>query len=287
MSRRLKSFAAVALALACGACSATSEGGAVLFDPDYALETFARSGEGITAPDGLAWHGDSLIVADEGGSAIRRLDADGWETLADERSGIISPEDVAVALDGTIYFTDDSAGGVWTISGGSARRVPVTERWRPSTEGIAFAPDGRLLVGETDKGRIAVHASGASASLPGGRIAKPESFAFDESGTLYVADNRADVLYRIDPVTGRRDTLSWPEVSPESIAFVGETLWLTDSHNGKVYRLADGRLETVAIFSHSLSNVAGIAGDRNGNVYVSIQSDLDAGRGAIVKLRRR
>ena len=176
---------------------------------------------------------------------------------------------------------------MWTVSGGKALRVPGTETWRPSTEGIAIAPDGRLLIGETDTGRIVALADGAMGELPGGRMTKPESLAFDGSGNLYVADNEADRLYRFDAASGRREALSWPAVSPESIALVGDALWLTDSHNGKVYRLREGRLETVAIFAHSLSNVSGIAGDRQGNVYISIQSDLDAGEGLIVKLRKR
>lgn len=279
------------VALASGACSATSDGGAVLFDRDYALETFATTADGLGAPDGLAWHGDALIIADEGSSAIRRLERTGWKTLADKGAGIVSPEDLAIAPDGTIYFTDDSAGGVWIAKEGTVRRLPGTEGWDPPTEGIALAPDGRLLIGETRNGQVVVFNPGARialAALPYGKITKPESMAFDANGNLYVADNEENLIHRFDAATGRRDTFSWPEVSPESITVVRDALWLTDSDNGKVYQLdGDGKLETVAVFSHALQNVSGISGDRQGNVYISIQTDLDDGEGLIVVLRRR
>lgn len=75
--------------------------------------------------------------------------------------------------------------------------------------------------------------------------------------------------------------------SPESIAWIGSSLWITDSHNGKLYRMKqNGRLETVAHFAGALTNIQGIAGDPEGNVYVSVQSDLDACEGAILRLRK-
>lgn len=277
--------------LLCGACSAGGEGGAVLFDRDYVLETFATNSDGITSPDGLAWYGGSLLVADEGGSAIRRLGRDGWETLADRSSGIISPEDLAVATNGTIYFTDDSAGGVWTVTEAGARRLPWPEMLDTPTEGIALAPDGWLIVGETRGRRLAHYspvAGNGGRNLAQAQITKPESIAFDAIGNLYVADNEDNVIYRWDAAGTVQQALSWPQVSPESIAVVGDALWLTDSENGKIYRLTPGeQLETVAIFAGHLQNVSGIAGDNDGNVYVSIQTDLEKGQGVIVVLRRR
>lgn len=281
--------AAVLLALACAGCGA-SDGGAVLFDEDYALETFATNADGIVSPDGLAWHAGALLVADEGGSAVRRIGSRGAETLADRRSGLRSPEDLAIGDDGTIHVSDDTAGGVWVITRGLAVRLPGSGEAERPTEGLAADPHGRILAGEGESGRIVAYAPGGRpVALPCARLAKPESMAFDDAGMLWIADNRADALYLCRPGTRTLEAVVRREgFSPESIAWIGGALWITDSHNGKLYRMdADGELETVAQFAGALENIQGLAGDPRGNVYVSVQTNLDAGQGVILRMRKR
>jgi hypothetical protein len=120
-------------------------------------------------------------------------------------------------------------------------------------------------------------------------IAKPESFAFDDDGNLYIADNRDNVLYLLRP-DGRlhRVVADRPGFSPESLRFAAGTLFITDSDNGKLFRYTpDDGLNVVAIFGGSLANVQGIAADGNGALYVSVQSDLKGRKGYILKLHRR
>ena len=131
-------------------------------------------------------------------------------------------------------------------------------------------------------------AGGPPGDLASFEIGKPGSIAVGSDGTTWVADNEADLLYKFAPGAPGPIKLSWPGVSPESIALAGQTLWMTDSYNGKVYRLqGNERLETVALFAGKLNNVSGITSDPAGSIYVSIQTDLKAREGTIVALRNR
>lgn len=283
--------AMLALLLASASCTGVAEGGVVVFDPDYTAETMAKMPGKASSPDGLTWHAGMLYIADEGGSAVRRLGPSGWETLADVRSGIASPEDIVVDADGRVFFTDDSAGGIWKVAAHGAKRIATSEVGSAPTEGLGLGPQGQLLVGNARTGRIDI-VFGVQGepfdALGNAEIAKPESIAAGPDGSIWVADNQTDVLYRFAPGKARPARLSWPGVSPESITFVGPTLWMTDSHNGKVYRLLQGdRLQTIALFAGKLSNVSGITGDAAGSIYVSIQTDLKAQEGTIAVLRKR
>jgi sugar lactone lactonase YvrE len=262
----------------------------LVLDPAYRAETLLTNADGIASPDGLRWEPGGLLIADEGGSAIRLLGSDGsLATLADAKQGLRSPEDLARGPDGAVYWTDDDAGGLWRLGpeGGAARRIAAGGPLA-STEGLAATPAGALLVGGGKVGRIVSLSPDGKAALLGVRIGKPESFAFDNGGNLYIADNEADVLYLLAkdgrlhrPVAGQHG------FSPESLHFAGGALFVTDSRNGKLHRYTpeDG-LETVAVFAGELSNVQGITSDPAGNLYLSVQTDLKARRGTVIRLAR-
>lgn len=291
MAKGTTRLTAVFLMLACASCADSSPGGVVVFDRGYSIATAAPPPPGPYSPDGLIWHNGWLYVADEGGSAIRRFRAGRWETLADRRSGFVSPEDIVVGPGGLVYFTDDSAGGLWAAGNGRAARVAAAQVGDVPTEGLAIGPQGELLVGNPRKQAVESVPTGPrqdAGTIVRARIVKAESIAADRAGNVWVADNQEDVIHRFAAGSGDETRLSWPGVSPESIALVNGALWFTDSHNGKVYRLEDsGRLRTVALFAGSLANVSGIAADPAGSVYVSIQTDLEAAEGTIVVFRKR
>lgn len=281
-----------ALACTLGGCERLNRQAMLLvLDPAFQAETLLTEKDGIASPDGLLWEGGNLYIADEGGSALRVLKADGMlVTLAGAAAGLKSPEDLARGPDGALYWTDDDAGGLWRLGadGGAARRLP-SEGILASTEGLTLAPSGALLVGGGEAGRIVLlRADGQRTILPL-KIDKPESLAFDSAGNLYLADNRADVLYLLTRDGRLHRTLANREgFSPESLHFAGGALLITDSRNGKLHRYTpeDG-LTTAAVFAGALSNLQGVTGDDAGNIYLSVQTDLKARRGTIIRLRRR
>lgn len=161
----------------------------------------------------IRFQGD-LIVAELGtGSVVRASGADPAQrtTIAD---GFVKPMGLA-ADDENLWVSDRDTGKVWQIiADGEAMDEPllVTQGlYRP--EGMALAPDGRLLVAETGTDRLlaidlATSAQstiaqdlGFSPIYPDGMIpwGMMSGIAVSPSGTIYVTADEANVVYRIDP----------------------------------------------------------------------------------------
>lgn len=290
MMHRFAALVATSLLAACGGGGAREAPAQIaLYSPDYPRIAVVASPHAVTSPDGLVWHAGALYIADEGGSAVRRLDGGRVTTLADASAGLKSPEDLRFSAAGALFVTDDSAGHVWRIAPGTPGARAVGGFARPAEmEGIAEGSAGGVLVGDGAGGQVyRLAEDGAAAPMPGGqwRVAKPESMARAPDGSLTLADNRADRLYSYD-AAGQRHEIPLPAgLSPESIAYSGADLWITDSHNGRLYRMRPNQpAETVALFSGDWININGIAAAPDGTIYISIQTDLAARRGVIVAL---
>jgi sugar lactone lactonase YvrE len=265
-----------------------------MLDPHYRAEIAAGNDSGITSPDGLLWHDGGLIIADEGGSAVRYWrPGERVRTLATRQLGLRSPEDIVRDAAGYLYFTDDDAGGVRRIDPqGRTSWLAAPDQGLPSTEGLTLAPSGVTLAGDQRGHRIMAIAPDGTVRVwlgPEAGIEKPESMAFDDSGNLYVADNKADVLYLITRDGRVRRPISRREgFSPESLCYAGGTLYITDSHHGTLFRYSpETGLVAIAAFSGDLANIQGITADPEGNLYLSVQTDLHGGRGYILRLARR
>lgn len=291
MRRAAALLATVALA-ACGRLD--QQAMVVALEPGWKAELVASEQDGFGSPDGLLWADGALYVADEGGSAVRA-----WRpgsrpaTLADERVGLASPEDVVRDPAGNLYFTDDTRGGLWrTDRLGRTTAVVAPRSGLPSTEGLGLSPAGDLVVGDAPGHRVLKVAADGKVSVllgPERRIAKPESFAFDDDGNLYIADNRDNILYRLTADGSLQRLIAERSgFSPESLHYAGGALFITDSDHGKLFRYtpAEG-LKAVALFGGTLANVQGIAADDKGALYLSVQSDLKARKGYILKLYRQ
>ena len=278
---------ALLLALALTGCGLDREAVVLMLDPGYRAEILLDNEDGISAPDGLLWSNGRLYIADEGGSAVRSwAPEEPVRTHADSTAGLSSPEDLALGADGTLFVSDDDTGGVWRIrvTGSAVRLAPAVA----SSEGLVMNPSGSLLIGDPARARIVELTGAGHTSALRQRIAKAESFAFDGGGNLYIADNRDQTLYLRAPTGAvHRPIADQGGFSPESLHFASGALFITDSDHGKVSRYTpqDG-LVTIAVFGGTLANVQGIASDELGNLYVSVQSDLEAGRGYIVRLVR-
>jgi sugar lactone lactonase YvrE len=274
-------------------CKLQKEGLVLMTDPSYKASVVATNKAGIGSPDGLVFRDGKFYLADEGSVALEVWSkTEGLKRLADSSLGFMSPEDLVVDAEGNILFTDDDAGGLWEINAeGKTRLVAGKDKGLISTEGIALAPDGSILVGDGEQHVVfRVTRDGKVSEFLGktAGITKPESMVFDDKGNLYIADNVDEVLYLVDPnrqlhrVIDRRDSFS-----PETIFFSKGSLYITDSSNGRLYVYTPNEeLKTIAAFAGQLKNVQGVTVDDQGNIYLSVQSDLKRKVGEIIEISK-
>jgi sugar lactone lactonase YvrE len=274
-----------------GGCGLDQKGMVLMTDRSYRTTVLGTNEDGFTVPDGILWKHGKLYMADEGGSAMRVWSsASDVKTLSDASLGFSSPEDLVMDAEGNVFFTDDDAGGVWTIDKhGKASLLAGKDRGLISTEGIALAPDGRILVGDGEQHQVfSVNRSGAVSVFLGTEygIKKPESMVYDEKGNLYIADNEDNVLYLLTTDMKLHRPLENAEgFSPETLWYANGVLYITDSSNGKLssYTPEEG-LQTIAVFGGKLGAVCGITTDANGSIYLSVQTNLKKKLGYVLRL---
>jgi sugar lactone lactonase YvrE len=117
-------------------------------------------------------------------------------------------------------------------------------------------------------------------------IKKPESMIYDEKGNLYIADNDDNILYFLTPDKKLHRPIENVEgFSPETLWYSNGVLYITDSHNGKLFRYTpEEGLETIAVFGGKLAAINGITIDDNGSIYLSVQTDLKRQLGYVLRL---
>jgi sugar lactone lactonase YvrE len=292
----MKKFSIAILSFACvvlTSCGVKKEGLVIMTDHSYKATMFATNKIGISSPDGLVWHKGKLYFADEGGVALESWNHnEGLKRLVDTGFGFQSPEDLVIDANDNIFFTDDDAGGLWELAAdGKPRMVAGKDKGLISTEGIALAPDGSLLVGDGEQHKVfRVTRDGQVSDFLGTEYAirKAESMVFDDRGNLYIADNEDNVLYLLDANRKLRRIIDRNNsFSPETIYFARGSLYITDSRNGKLYLYTPGEeLKTIAAFGGQLRNVQGVTVDDAGNIFVSIQADLKRKVGDVIEISK-
>ena len=197
-------------------------------------------------------------------------------------SGLQTPDDIAVAPDGTVYISDESRGALsaWTPATGQVRLVAGA---LSHPEGIVVL-DGALVVCEQGKnqlsrvdprdGSVALFRALSNATHKLG----VDGLAFDPiDSSVVVPDSPNGTLLRVSedgktampiPVSGRQP----PFVRPTG-AFVlrDGTLLVADEAAGDVVLLrADGTSQTLV---SGLNAPDDVLGDDQGNVYVNTVGD--------------
>ncbi len=189
--------------------SASFESGVVQLR-DRASEHILAVWTGIARPGAIAVIDERHVaVAETGTGRLIALDAtrnDARELIAD---GLVQP--MGLVRRGAEWFVSESgAGRVSAIKAGGKRRVVIEGLQRP--EGIAFMPDGRLVVAETGTGRVLLVDTDSGArdviahGLPFGiadapgyppGVVVPTGVAADASGTVYISSDRESSMLRL------------------------------------------------------------------------------------------
>jgi len=206
-----------------------SEGVSVLRDPSNKCNGMTRDNDG------------NLIVCEHVTSSVVRESPDGGrETIATHFDGkeLNSPNDVIVAGDGSILFTDPTFGrmpgfgvereqeldfqGVYRLAGGSGEPELLIDDFE-QPNGLCFSPDESLLyINDTTRAHIRVFDVGESHALSNGRVfaegigdgdlAKGElvdGMKLDERGNVYVTGPGG--VWVFDPDGQHLGTIQVPE----------------------------------------------------------------------------
>jgi sugar lactone lactonase YvrE len=162
----------------------------------------------------------SRIAVAVSGVALLSLPAcGGQQALPSPQSNVIklvAPEDIAIASDGSVYFSDFGGNRVFKIelngklrliagtgkSGEAGDGGPAVAATLKGPAGLAFDRNGNLLVADHDGERIRrIDSQGIITTAFGSADAPfnyPVGLAFDPTGALYVGVEGDDQLQRID-----------------------------------------------------------------------------------------
>jgi gluconolactonase len=199
--------------------------------------------------NGLALEANgTLLAAEHGGRRISRISGTTATPVAErfETKLLNSPNDVIVAADGTIYFTDPPYGlagrareidfnGVFRVATNGTVTAEHRAAQNENPNGIAISPDGKTVyVAFTHNGEVlkfAVMAGGAlgtpsrAAMTTGGA----DGMAVDAAGNLFVTSNAGIEVFKPDGTKWGAITVP---VKPTNCAFGGadgKTLMITTS----------------------------------------------------------
>ena len=211
-----------------------------------------------------------LITCEHTNRRVSRTTPEGTiETVVDRYQGkrLNSPNDVVVAPNGDIYFTDPPYGlrvadgsiqgqelpfnGVFRVAAGSGELTLLADDFdRPN--GLVITDDGsRLLVADTAREHIRVFDITADGGLTNDRLfvdqfrgptgapvlARPDGLKLDSQGNLYVAANTREGVWVFGPAGDLIGQIGLPE-TPANLAWGGDdwrTLFVTATSS--VYRL--------------------------------------------------
>jgi sugar lactone lactonase YvrE len=148
---------------------------------------------------------DRLYVASVNSKRLFVLDPDTGETLETlgNEKGVSSPDDVTIAADGTVYFTNIVHGTVGSISpSGEALELASLGQ---GVNSITLSDDGRLFVGLDFLGDGLYELDPAGAAEPRQVIATPgwlNGMDFGPDGFIYAPQWSQAKVVRVDPDTG-------------------------------------------------------------------------------------
>ncbi|MEW6193466.1 MAG: hypothetical protein AB1507_08955 [Bacillota bacterium] len=163
-------------------------------------------------PYGVAVVGNEIYVADAGLMKVAVLDPNGKFKRYFAEKVLVKPVDV-VYYQNRFYFTDVGRQQVVVVDRSGKEVLAIGKYGRDEggefyyPNGIAVAPDGRILVADTNNSRVQVFdEQGKFLEIWAGDLAKregyfaaPSSIALDKRGNVYVADplcKRVSILDR-------------------------------------------------------------------------------------------
>ncbi len=216
--------------------------------------------------------GSQLVVMDKHGTVLERLgNADGAQGL----------DDVAVAADGNVYWTEPFSGKVKKLATGGA--IVEIAQLPPGANGITISPDGRIYVNTTILSDTLweVYPDGSAPRLIAENLGFPNAMDVGPDGFIYVPSWIVHkTVLKVNPDTGATTTAATGFQSPLSVRFDPEgRMHVLDQIAHQIVRvnLSTGAKTPVAEIPPNADN---FNFDSEGRLYVSSAED-----GAIRRLK--
>ena len=219
-----------------------------IMDPDT-LEVIGNIGDGaLFGAHDVSFGADGrLYVAATGLSAVVVYDVSGTEPV---NFGTLGPfprtEGVLAHSNGRIYVMASGTGQLFAVDGDS---IVATASGMVGAHDVAEAPDGTIWVADNFQRRLVQFTQNLELMhmLQGAQFGfvGPRYLDFDSSGIIYVADQEAHRVLKIDPITnevlgviGTGKPGEGPGLldDPEGVANRGAEFFFADSDNNRIVK---------------------------------------------------
>ncbi len=188
--------------------------------------------------------------------------------------GLNSPDDLALAPNGTIYFSDTGKGTIEQLNSNGTTSTVVTGLMEP--EGIVNLPDGSLIVVEQGKNRLLlVHPSQPPVTWltlenKTGQAGVDNLIRDAKTGDLIIPDSPNGRILRVT-MDKKVSVLATGFVRPTGVDVESDgSLIVADEFGNTVKRVhPDGRAESLGRFAEPDDVVV----DREGNIFVASLAD--------------
>jgi gluconolactonase len=255
------------------ACNFQRSGTIGKLTPDGNISVFAIVRAGGRA-SGLQIDGHGYLIAtDYVNHAVYRVDlhtGEFLESLTKDWAGLQfhQPNDLGIAADDTIYFTDPdwhspTGGRIFMITPGLHRKTAIVDEGLNTPNGVTVSPDQRrLYVSQSNAHNVLVYERNPDGTLrnrkvffdlttvEGGAAALPDGIRCDKAGNLFVAAVKLGRVFIVHP-DGKLDPriIKTAGKSPTNIALCGtakRTLYVTEVDTRRIEKAEIGSVSSPA-----------------------------------------
>ncbi len=217
--------------------------------PQPKVKQLAEFAGGLSRPHDATFSPDGklIFVTDMRGSRMRVLEAMTLKLAGTFGEGELSyPHDAVFDRAGRLLVADTGNDriAIYEVDGAQARLAGEL-KGLSGPEGVAVAPDGRVIVSNTRGAMLSVFRDGRLERTVGGpgsrdgEFSRPHDVEMAPDGSVYVVDSGNDRVQVFDAEFRHRATFgaALKLNGPKYLAFDEDSIWLADEYNHRILLL--------------------------------------------------